>query len=180
MLLLNGYLAGKMARPCVRVTAFHWLLSCKTKPSIMIRSAILSILFIALLTGCAKRQEDPHSGNDEIYVAVEHPAEFPGGLDAFYAYVKANIHYPEQAIKDNVQGKVYVTFVVEKDGSLTDIKVMQGIGDGCDEEAVRLIKASPKWNPGEQNGVIVRQQYTVPVNFDYKQVVEIAVYLKLN
>ena len=137
-----------------------------SKPLSSNKLITFSILFISLLTGCAKRQEDPHSGNDEIYTAVEHPAEFPGGIDAFYTYLQANIHYPEQAIQDGVQGKVYVTFIVEKDGSLTDVKVMRGIGDGCDEEAVRVIKASPKWNPGKQNGVVVRQQYTVPIDFE--------------
>lgn len=131
-----------------------------------VKQSILLTLFITLLAGCAKRQVDPPSVNDGVYVAVEHPAEFPGGIDAFYAYLQANIHYPQQAVHDGVQGRVYVTFIVEKDGSLTDVKVLRGIGDGCDEEAVRVIKASPKWTPGTQNGKVVRQQYTVPVHFE--------------
>lgn len=103
--------------------------------------------------------------SNEIFTAVEHSAEFPGGIQKFYDYLGKQIKYPAAARENNVQGKVYMTFVVEKDGSLTDIKVMRGIGSGCDEEAIRVLKASPKWKPGEQNGRTVRQQYTVPINF---------------
>lgn len=102
---------------------------------------------------------------NEIYTAVEHSAQFPGGIKKFYEYLANNIKYPADARKNNVQGKVFLTFVVEKDGSLSDIKVMRGIGSGCDEEALRVIKASPKWVPGTQNGRTVRQQYTAPIGF---------------
>lgn len=105
-----------------------------------------------------------HDGN-EIYTAVEHSAQFPGGINAFYAYIGKSIRYPAEARQHNVQGRVYLTFVVEKDGSLSDAKVLRGIGSGCDEEAVRVIKESPKWQPGQQNGKVVRQQYTVPIQF---------------
>jgi protein TonB len=100
-----------------------------------------------------------------IFVTVENSAEYPGGLDKFYEYLSKSIHYPAVARENNLQGKVFLTFVVEKDGSLTDIKVLRGIGSGCDEEAVRVIKASKKWKPGIQNGREVRQQYTVPISF---------------
>ena len=100
------------------------------KTSLWLSIAFILTLFISLLTACAKRQEDPHSIDDEIYMAVEHSAEFPGGIDAFYDYIEANMHYPERAIQDKVQGKVYVVFIVEKDGSLTDVKVLRGIGSG--------------------------------------------------
>ena len=102
---------------------------------------------------------------NEIFNAVEQTAEYPGGMDKFYEYLGKAIHYPGVARENNVQGKVFLTFVVEKDGSLTDIKVLRGIGSGCDDEAVRVIKASKKWKPGMQNGRAVRQQYTVPINF---------------
>jgi len=103
--------------------------------------------------------------SNEIFTAVENSAEFPGGIEKFYAYLQKNMRYPAVARENNVQGKVFLTFVVEKDGSLTDIKVLRGIGSGCDEEAVRVIKASPRWKPGQQNGRNVRQQYTVPISF---------------
>jgi len=86
-------------------------------------------------------------------------------LDAFARYLSKNIRYPAVARENNTQGRVIVSFVCEKDGSLTDVKVARGIGDGCDEEAVRVIKASPHWKPGIQNGRPVRVAYSVPINF---------------
>jgi len=106
-----------------------------------------------------------NDNQNEIFSAVEHSAEFPGGIEAFYKYMNENLTYPEDARKNNIQGKVFVTFVVEKDGSITDIKVLRGIGGGADEESVKLLSAMPKWQPGIQNGFVVRQQYTVPIKF---------------
>ena len=73
--------------------------------------------------------------------------------------------YPEEAKEIGIQGKVYVTFVVEVDGSITDVKVLRGIGSGCDDEAVRVVKSMPKWVPGKQRGVPVRVQFNLPINF---------------
>jgi len=106
-------------------------------------------------------EEDPN----KIFTAVEQEPSFPGGIEKFYAYLGRNIHYPAVAKENNVQGKVFLTFVVERDGSLTDIKVLRGIGSGCDEEAVRVLKAAPKWKAGIQNGRPVRVQYNVPITF---------------
>ncbi|GAB3938207.1 energy transducer TonB [Mucilaginibacter myungsuensis] len=103
--------------------------------------------------------------SNEIFSAVEESAEYPGGIDKFYKYLENTMKYPSVARENNVQGKVFLTFVVEKDGALTDIKVLRGIGSGCDEEAVRVVKGSKKWKPGMQNGRAVRQQYTVPISF---------------
>jgi len=106
-------------------------------------------------------EDDPN----KIFTAVEQNPEFPGGLDAFYKYLGKTIRYPAVARENNTQGRVVVSFVCERDGSLTDIKVARGIGDGCDEEAIRVIKASPHWKPGIQNGRPVRVMYSVPINF---------------
>jgi len=106
-------------------------------------------------------EEDPN----KIFTAVEKEPGFVGGIEKFYKYLQNNIHYPAVAKENNVQGKVFVTFVVEKDGSLTDIKVVRGIGSGCDEEAMRVLKNSPRWTPGIQNGRPVRVQYTMPISF---------------
>ena len=100
-----------------------------------------------------------------IYTAVEKLPVFPGGFQAFYKYLAQNIHYPASAVKNRIHGKVYVTFVVEKDGSLANIKVARGIGDGCDEEALRVMRMSPPWQPGMQNGKPVRVAYTIPIAF---------------
>ncbi|MCD8740946.1 TonB family protein [Mucilaginibacter roseus] len=106
------------------------------------------------------------SDPNEIFTAVETQPAFPGGLAAFGNYLSKNIRYPAVARENNVQGRVFVQFVVERDGSLTDITVLRGIGSGCDEEAVRVLKKSPKWSPGIQNGRPVRVQYTVPIAFN--------------
>jgi protein TonB len=103
--------------------------------------------------------------NTQIFTAVEQEPSFPGGMEQFYRFLQTNIRYPAKAFENNVQGKVFLTFVVEKDGSLTDIKVVRGIGSGCDEEARRVFTISPKWKPGIQNGRPVRVQYTMPVSF---------------
>jgi TonB family protein len=101
----------------------------------------------------------------KTFHAIEVSPEFPGGLDAFYKYINRSIHYPEAARRHGTQGRVIVSFVVQTDGSLTDIKVARGIGDGCDEVALQIIKSSPKWKPGMQNGVPVRVNYSVPITF---------------
>jgi len=102
---------------------------------------------------------------DPVYAAVEQAAQFPGGVQAFSVFLAKSIQYPDEARKAKVQGKVFATFVVEKDGSLSNIKVLRGIGSGCDEEAVRVLKTSPQWEPGKQNNLPVRQQYTVPISY---------------
>jgi len=104
-------------------------------------------------------EEDPN----RIFTSVEQVPMFPGGLEAFGAYLSKNIRYPAIARENATQGRVIVQFVCERDGSLTDIKVVRGIGDGCDEEAVRVLRASPHWKPGIQNGRPVRVQYSVPI-----------------
>ncbi|MEB0263969.1 MULTISPECIES: TonB family protein [unclassified Mucilaginibacter] len=106
-------------------------------------------------------EENPN----QIFAAVEQAPAFPGGESKFYKYLQDNVRYPSIARENNVQGRVILTFVVEKDGSLTDIKVVRGIGSGCDEEAIRVLKRSPRWKPGIQNGRPVRVQYSIPVNF---------------
>jgi len=103
--------------------------------------------------------------DDEVFSNVEVLPGFPGGLSAFGKFLAANLRYPAYARENNIQGRVFLSFVVEKDGSLSAIKVARGIGGGCDEEAVRVISISPKWNPGMQNGKAVRVSYTVPVFF---------------
>lgn len=91
--------------------------------------------------------------------------QFKGGIEAFGRFLSRNIDYPEEALKKNIEGTVILTFVVEKDGSLTDIKVARSVVDIIDEEAIRVLISSPKWVPGTQFGLPVRVQYSVPVSF---------------
>lgn len=90
---------------------------------------------------------------------------FPGGTEAFYKYLSENIHYPEQAKAAGIQGRVVVGFVVMDDGSIVNVEVQRGIGGGCDEEAVRVVKAMPKWQPAVYNGKPCNVHYSLPVSF---------------
>ena len=90
---------------------------------------------------------------------------FPGGTEAFYKYLSENIHYPEQAKADGIQGRVVVGFIVMDDGSIVNVEVQRGIGGGCDEEAVRVVKAMPKWQPAVYNGKPCNVHYSLPVSF---------------
>ena len=102
---------------------------------------------------------------EEIFVVVENEPEFPGGMDSLMAFLARNIVYPKTAKENGIQGKVFLTFCVEKDGSISNIKVLRDIGGGCGAEAVRVVKMMPKWTPGKQRGKAVRVQYNLPIQF---------------
>ena len=106
---------------------------------------------------------------EEIFDIVEFQPQPQGGMQAFMTYVSENINYPPIALRTGVQGKVFVQFVVNTDGSLVDFVVVKGIGSGCDEEAVRVLQSSPKWIPGKQRGKPVRVRIMVPVFFIIKE-----------
>ena len=91
--------------------------------------------------------------------------EFPGGSAKLMEYIQKNIKYPMMARESDIQGRVFVNFVVEPDGSISNVAVLRGIGGGCDEEAVRVVNSMPKWKPGKQRGSAVRCAYTVPIIF---------------
>jgi TonB family protein len=99
----------------------------------------------------------------EIYTAVEQNPEFVGGQDKMYQYLGENIKYPAAAQRADVSGRVFVKFIVEDDGTIGDVVVMKGIGFGCDEEAIRVVKSMPRWKPGVQNGKNVRVYYNMPI-----------------
>lgn len=101
--------------------------------------------------------------DNNIYntAGIEVKPDFPGGIEKFYGFVGKNYQVPEE---EGLKGKVFVSFVVEKDGSLTDIKVIRDIGYGTGKEAIRVLKSCPRWNPGEQNGKKVRVLYSLPIN----------------
>lgn len=109
--------------------------------------------------------EEPKEESDEIFTVVEESATPKGGMQAFYKYVGEKIKYPAQARRMGIEGRVFVEFVINKDGSLSDVKAIKGIGAGCDEEAVRIIQSAPAWNAGKQRGKAVKQRYTLPIIF---------------
>ena len=102
---------------------------------------------------------------EEVFLVVEDDPEFPGGLSALSQYLASNIKYPQLAKENNITGKVFVSFVVEKDGSVGQVKILRDIGGGCGAEAVRVVKSMPKWKPGKQRGKPVRTQFNLPVDF---------------
>lgn len=108
-------------------------------------------------------KEDPN----EIFLVVEETAAPIGGMSAFYEYVAKKMQgkYPAQARRMGIEGRVFVEFVVNRDGSLTDVKAIKGIGAGCDELAVKVVEEAPKWKPGKQRGKPVRQKMVLPIVF---------------
>ncbi|MFW0717611.1 energy transducer TonB [Pedobacter sp. N23S346] len=116
--------------------------------------------------GLSKGEEggDPNAIVENM--GVDEYPEFAGGMKAFTKYMERNLRYPSQAQEEGVKGKVFVSFVVEIDGSITDVKVLRGIGFGCDEEAMKVIKKSPLWKPGRNKGKAVRVRYNMPINFN--------------
>jgi TonB family protein len=103
--------------------------------------------------------------DNKIFTAIEQVPQFPGGINAFYEFLASNIQYPADSRKRASQGRVIISFVVEKDGSLTNIHTVRGVDSSINAEAVRVIKLSPKWSPGVQNGHLARVAYSVPIAF---------------
>lgn len=110
-------------------------------------------------------EEQPKENVDEIFLVVEESATPQGGMQAFYEYVGKKLKYPAQARRMGIEGKVFVEFVINRDGSIQDVKAIKGIGAGCDEEAVRVIQSAPSWKPGKQRGKPVRQRMVLPITF---------------
>lgn len=110
-------------------------------------------------------EEEEYIAEEPIFIIVESMPAFPGGMDELIKYLQNNLKYPVLAKELGIQGKVFVSFVIEKDGSVSDIILLRGIGGGCDEEAIRVIKNMPKWIAGKQRNIPVRVRFTLPVSF---------------
>ncbi len=109
--------------------------------------------------------EEESTGEAEIFMVVEEMPEYPGGINELNKYIARNIRYPSIARENGVSGRVFVSFVVEPTGDVSNVKILRGIGAGCDEEAIRVVKSLPKWKPGKQRGKPVRVSFNVPINF---------------
>jgi protein TonB len=127
---------------------------------------LLFTLFIsaALIVNVAFAQDTTQKA--KTFVAVEQEPVFPGGIPAFYKYITKNLKYPEVAKIVGLTGKVFVSFIINKDGSIDDVRPIKCLGAGCESEAVRVVSMSPKWTPGVQKGRPVRVQYTMPISFN--------------
>lgn len=139
---------------------------------------ILTSLVILLSFNCfgqdnhslrANPADTSYNPNEDIYTVVENQPEFVGGIEAMYQFIADNIVYPEKAREIGIQGTVWLTFVIEKSGRINDIKILRGIGFGCDEEALRVVKMMPHWKAGMQRGKLKRVQGNVPVRFSLLQ-----------
>ena len=128
----------------------------------LIYSSLMAVLLVIFCPKSSNAQSD-----DKIYnfVSIKNPPTYPDGMAAFYKFLSTNLKYPSEAIAKNVRGKVLVSFIVEKDGSLADIKIERGLGSGTDEETIRVLKLSKNWNPGILDGKAVRVKYNIPVSF---------------
>ena len=110
-------------------------------------------------------EEEEDIGDEVIFQVVENQPEYPGGMPELYEFLRKNVKYPPIAKESGIQGRVFVNFVVEKNGSISNVKVLRGIGGGCDEEAIRVVKSMPKWKAGKQRGKAVRVSFNLPIKF---------------
>ncbi len=125
-------------------------------------TSILAVVLILLLAPTSFAQEHK---KEEAFTIVEEQPTPKGGMSAFYKFIGENLKYPEQAKKDSIQGKVFIQFMVLASGKLAHIKILKGIGNGCDEAALNVIKNSPSWIPGKEKGKAVRVWMTLPIIF---------------
>lgn len=108
--------------------------------------------------------DDPNN-EPEIFIVVEDMPEFPGGNDSMKKFIKANLVYPDSAIKNKIEGKVIIEFFVDETGKVSSPRVLKGIGSGCDEEALRIVNKMPNWKPGKLRNKPVKVRYVIPVIF---------------
>jgi len=133
----------------------------KTRKNVSLKVALMMlVLLFSFMTSTAQTKK-----NDIVFDVVEVMPQFPGGQIAMLKYIMENIKYPEQAMKEGIQGRVAVRFIVEKDGSISDVKPILSVHPLLNKEAVRVVESMPKWTPGKQNGKPVRVRFNVPVMF---------------
>jgi periplasmic protein TonB len=142
----------------------------KTQEELIETKAVISIVDVAGVddpnaVDPAELMDNYTEESNEVFGAVEQMPDFPGGIEALYSYLGKNIRFPQSAIENGISGRVFLQFVVERDGSVSNVKVMRSLDKDCDAEAVRVVKRLPKFIPGKQNGKPVRVYYSLPVNF---------------
>ena len=125
---------------------------------------VLLFIFLFCTLGVSA-QSNTTSRTERLFDVVEEMPMFPGGNAALMDFLANNIKYPQVAEENGIQGRVVLTFTVEPDGSLTEVKVVRGVDIALDKEAIRVVKSMPKWIPGKQKGSAVRVKYTLPVTF---------------
>lgn len=133
----------------------------KTRKNVSLKVALMMlVLLFSFTTSTAQTKK-----NDMVFDVVEVMPQFPGGQIAMMKYIMENMKYPKQAMKEGIQGRVTVRFIVEKDGSISDVKPILSVHPLLNKEAVRVVESMPKWTPGKQNGKPVRVRFNLPVMF---------------
>ena len=133
----------------------------KTRKNVSLKVALMMlVLLFSFMTSTAQTKK-----NNMVFDVVEVMPQFPGGQIAMMKYIMENIKYPKQAMKERIQGRVTVRFIVEKDGSISDVKPILSVHPLLNKEAVRVVESMPKWTPGKQNGKPVRVRFNLPVMF---------------
>lgn len=129
---------------------------------------IMALMAVFGLTTVSAQKTVVAKKNQKVFDVVEQMPEYPGGQAALFEFISKNVKYPEDAVKKKVEGKVFVTFVVDTDGKITDVSLLKKVFPSLDAEAIRVISAMPNWIPGRQKGQVVRVKYTVPLIFRLK------------
>ena len=134
----------------------------------MKKLVLMSLMAVFCLTTVSAQKTVVSQKNDKVFDVVEQMPEYPGGMQALFEFISQNIKYPADAQKQKVEGRVLAKFVIETDGSISDIEVVKHAFPSLDAEAVRVIQAMPKWIPGRQKGQAVRVKFVMPINFSLK------------
>jgi len=129
---------------------------------------LMSLMAVCCLTTVSAQKTVVAQKNQTVFDVVEQMPEYPGGIAALLEYLMKNVKYPADAEKQKIEGRVIATFIVETDGSISNIEVAKPVFPSLDAEAVRVLSGMPKWTPGRQNGKEVRVKYAVPISFNLK------------
>ena len=127
--------------------------------------SIVTVGLLFIVIGCEQKHVTPEADYSHCFVLFEEMPEYPGGLDSLKSFICRELKYPEQAKKKAISGKVYVSFVIDEVGEVTNVKVMRGVDSLLDKEAVRVVKSLPDFKPGRFRTVPVKCSFTVPINF---------------
>jgi TonB family protein len=123
------------------------------------------IVLVAVAVCCLKLEAQEQKKAGEVYQKVDEMPVFPGGEEALMKFISGNVKYPDEAKKDRLAGKVFVSFVIDEKGNVADVKVLRGVHPLLDKESMRVISAMPVWQPGKEKGKAVKVQYTIPIQF---------------
>ena len=134
----------------------------------MKRIILMAIAACMMTLGAQAQVQKGNTAPQDVFDVVEDMPQYPGGMQALLSYLQENITYPKDAQEKKISGRVLVTFIVEKDGSISSVETVKSVFPSLDEEAVRIVKGMPNWKPGKQNGKVVRVKYTLPISFSLK------------